>query len=67
MAILFTDESYKIIDACFSVYNEQGSGFVEPVYQECLEIEMRVGVRQTYNNHESIESHESKSTSSTNK
>lgn len=37
--ILFKDESYKIVGACFEVYNEQGPGFVEPVYQECLEIE----------------------------
>lgn len=37
--ILFKEEAYKIVGACFEVYNEQGSGFVEPVYQECLEIE----------------------------
>lgn len=37
--ILFKDESYRIIGACFEVYNEKGSGFVEPVDQECLEIE----------------------------
>jgi len=27
--------------ACFEVYKEQGCGFVEPVYQKCLEIELR--------------------------
>lgn len=32
-------ESYKIIGACFEVYKEKGCGFVEPVYQKCLEIE----------------------------
>ena len=45
--ILFKDESYRIVGSsdrrivgsCFEVYNEQGCGFVEPVYQECLEIE----------------------------
>ena len=26
--------------ACFEVYKEKGSGFVESVYQECLEIEL---------------------------
>ena len=26
--------------ACFEVYNQIGTGFVEPVYQECLEIEL---------------------------
>ena len=26
--------------ACFEVYKEKGCGFLEPVYQECLEIEL---------------------------
>ena len=39
--ILFKDESYKIIGACFEVYRLKGCGFLEPVYQECLEIELR--------------------------
>ena len=34
--ILFKDESYKIIGACFEVYNQKGFGFTEPIYQECL-------------------------------
>jgi len=37
--ILFKDESYKIIGACFEVYNQKGFGFTEPVYQECLQLE----------------------------
>ncbi len=37
--LIYKDESYAIIGACFSVYKEKGCGFVEPVYQECLEIE----------------------------
>jgi GxxExxY protein len=37
--IIFKEESYAIIGACFEVYNEKGSGFLEPVYQECLQIE----------------------------
>jgi GxxExxY protein len=37
---LFKDETYRIIGACFEVYNEKGCGFTEPVYQECLEIEL---------------------------
>jgi GxxExxY protein len=40
MELYFKDESYKIIGACFEVYNDKGCGFVEPVYQECLEIEL---------------------------
>jgi len=26
--------------ACFEVYREMGCGFTEPIYQECLEIEL---------------------------
>jgi len=33
------DEAYAIIGACFEVYNEIGSGFLEAVYQECLALE----------------------------
>ena len=40
--ILFKEESYKIIGACFEVYKEKGCGFHEPVYQECLGIEFRL-------------------------
>src|SRR5437763_550781 len=38
--IIYKDESYKIMGACFEVYKEMGCGFLEPVYQECLEIEL---------------------------
>ena len=34
--ILYKDESYKIIGACFEVYNTNGYGFTEPIYHECL-------------------------------
>src|SRR5256714_8521552 len=37
--IIHKEESYAIVGACFEVYNEKGSGFLEPVYQECLGIE----------------------------
>jgi hypothetical protein len=37
--IIYKTESYAIVGACFEVYNEKGSGFLEPVYQECLAIE----------------------------
>jgi GxxExxY protein len=40
--ILFKEESYKIVGACFEVYREKGCGFVESVYQECMEIELRL-------------------------
>lgn len=38
-SILFKEESYNIIGACFEVYNEIGTGFLEAVYQECLALE----------------------------
>ena len=34
------DQTYRIIGACFEVYNEKGCGFLEAVYQECMEIEL---------------------------
>ena len=37
---LFNEETYRIIGACFEVYNDKGNAFTEAVYQECLEIEL---------------------------
>ena len=34
--IIYKDESFRIIGACFEVYNHKGFGFTEPVYKECL-------------------------------
>ena len=39
MEILFANEAYKIQGAVFEVYREIGCGFLEAVYQECLEKE----------------------------
>ena len=39
--LIYGEECYKIIGACFEVYNNLGSGFLENVYQEALEIELR--------------------------
>ena len=35
----YKEESYGIIGVCFNVYKEMGNGFLEAVYQECLEME----------------------------
>jgi GxxExxY protein len=38
--LVYPEESYRIVGACFEVYREKGCGFLEAVYQECLEIEL---------------------------
>jgi len=42
--IIYKEESFQIVGACFEVYNEIGCGFLEPVYQECIELEF--GIQQ---------------------
>jgi len=39
--LLFREECYAIQGAVFEVYREMGYGFLEAVYQECLENEFR--------------------------
>ncbi len=41
VGIIFKDECYQINGACFEVYKEKGCGFLEDVYQECLEIYLK--------------------------
>jgi GxxExxY protein len=38
--LLFKDESYKIIGACFEVHKALGHGFKEVVYKDALEYEL---------------------------
>jgi GxxExxY protein len=40
--ILYKDEVYAIQGAVFEVYRELGCGFLEAVYQECLEKELNL-------------------------
>jgi GxxExxY protein len=40
--LIYPDESFAIRGALFEVYKNKGAGFLEPVYQECLEIEFRL-------------------------
>ena len=37
--LIYKDECYAIMGACFAVYKDKGCGFLEAVYQECMEIE----------------------------
>lgn len=38
--VIYPEECYKIIGASFEVYKDKGSGFLEAVFQECLELEL---------------------------
>jgi GxxExxY protein len=40
--LIYKDECYRIMGACFEVYKELGCGFLEAVYQECLDIELGI-------------------------
>jgi GxxExxY protein len=40
MKLLYKDEAYAAVGACFEVYNELGSGFLEDVYHEALKVEL---------------------------
>ncbi len=40
--LIHEKETYEILGACFEVYREKGCGFLEAVYQECLEIEFEL-------------------------
>ena len=40
MDIIYKLESFEIMGACFEVYKEKGTGFLEAVYEECLELEL---------------------------
>lgn len=40
-AILYKEESFKIIGACMKVHRTLGAGFLEAVYEEALEKEFR--------------------------
>ena len=40
--IIYKEESYRIIGACFEVYKNKGCGFTEAVYHECLKLEFEI-------------------------
>ena len=40
--LLYRDECYRLIGACMAVHQDKGNGFVEPVYQDAMEIELEL-------------------------
>lgn len=40
--VIYAQESYGIVGACFEVYTDKGCGFLEPVYHECLGLELQL-------------------------
>ena len=40
--LFFKEEVYQIVGSCLEVYKDKGHGFVESVYQDCLEIEFEL-------------------------
>jgi GxxExxY protein len=38
--LVYAEEPYRLRGACFEVYKEKGCGFLEAVFQECLELEL---------------------------
>ena len=38
--LLLKNEVYRVMGCAFEVYNDLGCGFLEPVYQEALELEL---------------------------
>jgi len=41
MELYYGKEGYELVGAAMEVYNVMGPGFLEEVYQECMELEMR--------------------------
>ena len=38
--LIFKEEVYAIIGAAMEVHRDKGCGFAEPVFQECMEMEL---------------------------
>ena len=40
--LVYKDEAYKIVGAAMEVHKDLGCGFLEPIYQEAFEVELRL-------------------------
>lgn len=49
-------QTYAILDACYAVHGAKGCGYLEPVYHECLAIELEhIGIPYTHEHPFSLE------------
>jgi GxxExxY protein len=39
--LILKEKTYQILGSCFEVYKDKGCGFLESVYEECLELEFK--------------------------
>ena len=51
--LVYEELTYQIRGALFEVYKEKGCGFLEDVYQECLEIEL--GLLVNFGHHPQVQ------------
>ena len=40
MELILKEECFAVVGACMEVYNQPGAGFLEPVCQEALQLEL---------------------------
>src|SRR6266576_7308997 len=52
--LIYKEESYAIIGACFEIYKNKGLRFHEPIYHECLEIEFEFQRIPFLSNHRKV-------------
>jgi hypothetical protein len=46
MKDLFKQEGYELVGAAMELYNVMGAGYLEDVYQECLERELMIPIER---------------------
>lgn len=39
--LIYKDESYKLIGVCFEVHKQLGSGLLEAIYKDAIEVELK--------------------------
>ena len=53
--ILYKEESFAIIGACFNVYNDKGCGFLETIYNYLNATGLKLGLIINFEHHPGLE------------